>query len=455
MSLLLPVAVGDGEALWPWQLTFDPSFVVASTVTLAVAGLTFLLSRRSRLIDGVPWSPLALLLAALVISTFAQPDLFSAAGGSRVYNLAPLALAVGLIAGADASASGFHRPRPHWARLAAGLGLLALVVFLASPTAFGTVVAEMSNQLRFALEPGLTMGERVAATLTEALVVGLIAACVFVATGVFQRRPHGFERVAILLAAFGVLVLADSARTSLDAGAYGFMFATRAVTTWLSMAALAVAATVASLHQVERGETRFGVRRAPVRAAAGIVALAAIAFVLLPERSRPAPWSLNAAPNWSVALYEDAVPTLAFARDSKQRQAAERIVLALAESEPKLRQAFSRLMPLLEDPGYHRKAISKVVREINAVARDRELPFFLDADVTLLGAGESAFWRLDMQAYRIHASRRARMASLDLPMLWVESTRPSANRTQGFSEPDATYGVVILDEVHALAPTKR
>ncbi|MEO0815504.1 MAG: hypothetical protein AAFY60_21775, partial [Myxococcota bacterium] len=112
-----------------------------------------------------------------------------------------------------------------------------------------------------------------------------------------------------------------------------------------------------------------------------------------------------------------------------------------------LQAAWAKLIPLLDDPGFNRKAIVRRVRTINDTARDARLPFYVDADVSLLGTGEGSRWNLNMSAYRIQESRSARMASLDLSTLWVESTDGRAAFKQGFSEPDSAYGVVILDQV--------
>ncbi|MEO0812950.1 MAG: hypothetical protein AAFY60_08805, partial [Myxococcota bacterium] len=334
MALLLPVGTHQGEPLWPWQLAFDPSFVVASGVALVCAVTLFVLSGRvHRPVGGVA-TALGLLLFSLSVALLGQSDLFTAMGAARVYNLAPLALGVGLIAGADASASTLHPRRLFAARLAAGAGLLALLFYLASPTAYGTVVAEMSSHLRYALELGLTMQERVTATITEVLVVGLIAACVFVATGVMHGRPHGFERVVILLSALGFLVLADFARNALDDGWLGFLSAARAVSGWLAVTTLTVSCTATLVNGWELRRPRG---RVPTWAS--VVALCAVIGLVLPDSPRRAPWELGVAPAWAEALYEDAVPALADARERKERRAASRIVLALAEPIPELQAA--------------------------------------------------------------------------------------------------------------------
>ncbi len=435
---------GRGAALWPWQLAFDPSFVVATLVSVLCAATLYALARRMP--EGPPGSTTALLLLlfALAVALLGQADSSAALGGQRAYNLGPLALSVALIAGADASASTLHPRRLLAARVAAMLGLLGLMAFLASPTAYGTVVAEMSSQLRYALEVGLTMQERITATISEVLVVGLVAASVFVATGVLHGRPHGFERVAILLSALALLVLADSARGTLDDGWLGFLTALRAVSAWLTLATVAVAATIAVIGRmsIERAIPRS---RLPL--SAGVVAAVALVSLLVPHSPQSEPWRLDRAPAWANALYQDAVPALAGARDRDERRAAARIVLALAEANPELQRAWERLVPLLDDPGFNRKAIARRARDINEKARDAKLPFYLDVDVALLGAGESAFWNLELNAYRIQESRSARMASLDLSTLWVESTQERASVHQGFSGPEEVYGVVILDEV--------
>ncbi|MEO1175310.1 MAG: hypothetical protein AAFX94_25140, partial [Myxococcota bacterium] len=154
------------------------------------------------------------------------------------------------------------------------------------------------------------------------------------------------------------------------------------------------------------------------------------------------------APSWAEALYEDAIPALASSpRGSPERAAAARIVLALAEPEPVLRDALAQLLPLIDDPGYYRRALTARVREVNQTARDVGLPFYLDAEVALIGSSPGSWWSLNLQSFRIHASRSAQAGALEFPMLWVESTDPRRSSSQGFTEAENAYGVVILDQV--------
>ncbi|MEO0592353.1 MAG: hypothetical protein AAFZ38_02130 [Myxococcota bacterium] len=444
VGVLLPVSISQREAIWPWQLSFDPGFVVA-TVLIGVAAVTvwIMASRPGGLTEHAPL-PLGLVLGATTTSLFGQTDLASSMGGDRILNWIPLAIAVGSVAGADLGANNPRSRRR--AQLAAGLGCLALVVFLVSPTPYGTVLAQMSNQLRFALEPGQTLMARITATLAEVMVVGLVAATVFVATGVMQGRPRGPERVYILAAAFGLVVLADTARGALDAGLSGFLVTARTVILWHAVLALFVA-LVSALPNWHG--SRHSIRPRRWLAIAGALLLSSAAAHGLSQSDSTQPWPLhNKPPRWAAALYEDAVPTLArSASASAQREAAGRIVLALAEPVPELRDALARLLPLLDDPGYHRKAISSQIRKVNRAARAAEIPFYLDADISLTGSGTRAAWTMHMQAYRIQASRSALNAAQSLPMLWVESTQPNVGDAQGFAESHTNYGLVILDLV--------
>ncbi|MEM6274317.1 MAG: hypothetical protein AAF735_03655 [Myxococcota bacterium] len=443
IGALLPVSISQREAIWPWQLSFDPSFVVASVlVWVAAVTVWIMASRPGSLAEHAPL-PLCLVLGGTTTALFGQTELAGSMGGDRILNWIPLAIAVGSVAAADLGANDPRSRRR--AKLAAGIGCLALIAFLVSPTPYGTVLAQMSNQLRFALEPGQTLMARITATLAEVMVVGLVAATVFVATGVMQGRPRGPERVYILAAAFGLVVLADTARGALDAGLSGFLVTARTVVLWHAVLALFVAlVSVLSNWRI----SDHAVQRRRWLAIAGGLLLSSAAAHGLSQSESTQPWPLHEPPRWAAALYEDAVPTLArSAAASTQREAAGRIVLALAEPVAELRDALARLLPLLDDPGYHRKAISSQIREVNRAAREAEIPFYLDADISLNGSGTQASWTMDMQAYRIQASRSALNAAQPLPMLWVESTQPNAREAQGLAESHTNYGLVILDLV--------
>lgn len=451
LSLVLPVRVEFGEALWATDLLATASGLQALGAS-AFAGIGLLLlsvgsdtrPASSRALAGLTLAAVG--LAGLMCDPETQSNLLTnmPAGLTRGY----VALLV-LTASAAAGLRAVERSR---ALILFAVSIASTAFIYLWPHPFGALWQHAARDLTQVSLPGPQFRASLTALVLCALPAGLVVSALL---GRFFARP-GARRVIStwVIGLPTVLLVALSIKLAARQGIDGHVLVgLRSAAVFLSLVVTtSFAAQVFSPHAPTAGSRKF-------RIAAHGLSLGGLALALAPHLQSPVTqsWVVGPSPRWAMQLYAEQIPNIAAAAADVDLpggpallQTRIRSAMQTANSAPVLAKAVASFGYKAQNPGENRRALRQAAVQINDAARAAHLPFYLD--LQLIGshrATRSKRWTANIRTYRIEQARRFEISKEIRSSLWLSrlDTSRSGETRLGWTGHDAHEGMVMLDVV--------
>ncbi len=206
-----------------------------------------------------------------------------------------------------------------------------------------------------------------------------------------------------------------------------------------------------TIHFLGRG------RNLELSALAGLVALLAlVGLVRVLSLPTPEKWPLHAAEPWMIELYQRRLPRIGIAsggveyagRDRRLRRAVSDAA-GVASPAPDLARRIEALAPLVIDVSNQRRALTRAIGDLNDVARDNGIPFYVDVDIVPVRRGGANLPYLYVKSYRIERVRHAQERFSGYTALWLSRVDRTSilDARLGWTRQNEHHGMIVIDVV--------